>query len=174
MAVKTPTDAMGPAPSSTDKTNLITAFDAVITAVDAVLAGNTQAVTITVTGTPTAGTYVITLTDVKNGARSTTALAYNAAAATVQTALRLLAGDGVSTTTVSATGTTPNFVHTIQFKGTKESITVSVADSTTGGTHAFAVAQTVAFARALNPTGGDQFKEHFVDLIEVLATDMAV
>jgi hypothetical protein len=175
MNAKTPTDAMSLAPSSTDKTAIIAAADALIAAIDEAVSGNTQAWTLAISGTPTGGTYTITLTDAVNGARTTTALAFNASAATVQAALRLLSGDGVSTTAVSATGTTPNFTHTIQFKGTKASITVTTTLSLTGGSPVRTLTETSAFARkTLNPRGGDMFQENVVDLMEVLATNMEV
>lgn len=173
MVAKTPTEAMGLAPSSSDKTAIIAAADALLAAIDEAVSGNTQTWTLAISGTPTGGTYTITLTDSVNGARTTSALAYNASASAVQAALRLLSGDGLSTTTVSATGSTPNFTHTIQFKGTKASITVTTTLSLTGGVPARTLTETSAFARkTLHPTGGDMFKENVVDLMEVLATNM--
>jgi hypothetical protein len=176
MVAKTPTQAMSLAPSSADKTAIIAAADALIAAIDDAVSGNTQAWTLEIAGTPTGGTYTITLTDAVNGARTTSALAFNAAAATVQAALRLLSGEGVSTTAVSATGSTPNFTHTIQFKGTKASITVTTnIASLTGGTPARTLTETSEFARkTLHPRGGDMFNENLVDLMEVLATNMEV
>lgn len=176
MVAKTPTQAMSLAPSSDDKTAIIAAADALLAAIDEAVSGNTQAWTLAISGTPTGGTYTITLTDSVNGARTTSALAYNASAATVQAALRLLAGDGLSTTAVSATGSTPNFTHTIQFKGTKADITVTAdITSMTGGTPAKTITETEEFARkTLHPVGGDMFKENVVDLMEVLATNMEV
>ena len=173
MVAKTPTEAMSLAPSSSDKTAIIAAADALLAAIDEAVSGNTQAWTLEISGTPTGGTYTITLTDSVNGARTTSALAYNANAAAVQAALRLLSGEGLSTTTVSATGSTPNFTHTIQFKGTKASITVTTTLSLTGGTPARTLTETSSFARkTLHPTGGDMFKENVVDLMEVLSTNM--
>jgi hypothetical protein len=176
MVAKTPTQAMSLAPSSADKTAIIAAADALIAAIDEAVSGNTQAWTLAISGTPTGGTYTITLTDSVNGARTTSALAFNASAATVQAALRLLSGEGLSTTAVSATGSTPNFTHTIQFKGTKASITVTTnIASLTGGTPARTLTETSAFARkTLHPTAGDMFQENVVDLMEVLATNMEV
>ena len=175
MVAKTPTEAMSLAPSSTDKTAIIAAAGALLAAIDEAVSGNTQKWTLAISGSPTGGTYTITLTDAVNGARTTTALAHNASAATVQAALRLLAGEGLSTTTVAATGSTPNFTHTIQFKGTKADITVTTTLSLTGGSPARTLTQVDTFARkTLHPMGGDLFKEHVVDLMEVLATNMDV
>lgn len=71
--------------------------------------------TLTVTGTPTTGYYLwqisydsVTLT--------TGPLAYNASASDLQTAIRGL-HDDFAAVTVTATGTTPNFTHTITFVG---------------------------------------------------------
>lgn len=176
MVAKTPTQAMSLAPSSDDKTAIIAAADTLFAAIDEAVSGDTQQWTLAISGTPTGGTYTITLTDATYGGRTTSALAYNASAATVQAALRLLTGDGISTTTVSATGSTPNFTHTIQFKGTKYDITVTAdITSMTGGTPAKTLTEVETFARkTLHPTGGDLFKEHVVDLMEVLATNMEV
>ena len=176
MVAKTPTDAMSLAPTSDDKTAIIAAATTLLAAIDDAVSGDTQQWTLAISGTPTGGTYTITLTDSVNGARTTSALAHNASAATVQAALRLLAGDGISTTTVSASGSTPNFTHTIQFKGTKADITVTATiTSLTGGTPAKTLTEVETFARkTLSPMGGDIFKEHVVDLMEVLATNMRV
>jgi hypothetical protein len=92
MVMLTPTEALGTVPSSTDKTNVISAADAMNSAIDAVRDGVCQVNTIAIAGTPTGGTYTITLVDDVNGTQTTSALAYNAAAATVQTAIRLLTG----------------------------------------------------------------------------------
>jgi len=148
MTDKTPTIAMAHAPASSDKTALISAIQGVLDAIDTAVtnsvSGTAQVNTVTITGTPTAGTYTLTFVDSVNGTRVTSALAYNASAATVQAAIRLLAGLELST--VSATGSTPNFVHTITFKGLLAATTLTVQDSTTGGTHNFAVAITQAYA----------------------------
>jgi hypothetical protein len=175
MVAKTPTQAMSLAPSSDDKTAIIAAADALLAAIDEAVSGDTQQWTLQIAGTPTGGTYTITLTDDVNGARTTSALAYNASAATVQAALRLLSGEGLSTTAVSATGSTPNFTHTIQFKGTKADITVTTTLSMTGGSPVRTLTEVEEFARkTLHPMGGDMFKENVVDLMEVLATNMEV
>lgn len=67
-------------------------------------AGATEVQTIAVAGS--AGTYTVTY----NG-NTTSALAYNATSATVQTALQLLTGLG--SVTVVESGTTPNLTHTV-------------------------------------------------------------
>jgi hypothetical protein len=151
MADKTVTTAMAHAPASADKTLLITAIDGVVTAlgnaVTASQSGNAQAWTLTVTGSPTGGTYEVTVVDDINGTQTLT-LAYNASAATVQAAFRTLTGTGYSLTTVSATGTTPNFTHTVQFKGTRADVTITVDDSelTGGSSPAVAPAESSAYA----------------------------
>jgi hypothetical protein len=176
MVAKTPTQAMSLAPSSDDKTAIIAAADALLAAIDEAVSGNTQQWTLAIAGSPTGGTYTITLTDDVNGARTTSALAFNASAAAVQAALRLLSGEGLNTTVVTATGTTPNFTHTIQFKGTKADITVTTNISgLTGGSPARTLTEVEEFERkTLHPMGGDMFKENVVDLMEVLATNMEV
>ena len=172
MVAKTPTEAMSLAAASASKTALIAAADAMVSAVDDAINANSQAWTLAIAGTPTGGTYTITLTDAVYGARTTSALAHNANSAAVQAALRLLAGEGLSLITVSEAGSAPNFTHTIQFKGTKVSITVTATSSLTGGTPSITPTQTSAHVRRLGSVPGDMFKEKFVDLMEVLATDM--
>ena len=71
--------------------------------------------TITITGTPTSGFYYIGVTGPDGVLRLTGRLAYNATAGAVQAALRALPGMGK--VTVTATGTTPNWVHTVTFEG---------------------------------------------------------
>ena len=71
--------------------------------------------TITIAGTPTAGTYTLTVSDALSNAQTTAALPYNATAAQVQAAIRVLSG--FSQVTVTSTGTSPNFVHSIKFNG---------------------------------------------------------
>ena len=96
---------------------------------------------VTITGTPTGGTYTLSY-----DSKVTAAIAYNANQATVQAALRLI--PGLENVTVVTTGTTPNFVHTITLTGAAATLAASVpstlvvADSTTGGTHAIAVTTT--------------------------------
>jgi len=97
--------------------------------------------TITVTGPPTAGLYVINVTNAASKVQSTTPLAYNASGSEVQAALNALAG--FEDVEVATTGTTPNFTHTITFTGVAGNLaTVSVTNGTTGGT--FTPAQVTA------------------------------
>lgn len=99
--------------------------------------------TITITGTPTSGTYTLTF-----DGKTTAALAFNADGPTVQAALRLIAG--LEQVTVSSTGSTPNFVHTVVMtgapgaNGTSSPPQMTNTDGTSGGTHNIAHATTVA------------------------------
>ena len=79
-----------------------------------VLLSSPEVQTVAISNTPTSGSYVLQWS---NGTvtRSTTELAYNAAASTVQAVLRLI--PGLELVTVTATGTSPNFTHTITFIG---------------------------------------------------------
>lgn len=170
MTRQTPTEALAGVPSSTDKTNLISAFDAVNTAIDAVRDGVNQVWTLAVSGSPTGGTYTITLTDDVNGVQTTSALAFNANAAAVQAAIRLLAGH--ATATVTATGTTPNFTHTISLRGTERSVTITATSSLTGGTPVLTPTQTVAFIRKISNRVAEEFKDLFASAMEVLGSNM--
>lgn len=71
--------------------------------------------TVAIAGTPTGGYYLLSYTDADGKVQTTDQIAYNASASAVQSALRKLTG--LSKVTVSATGTTPNFTHTIVFTG---------------------------------------------------------
>jgi len=91
--------------------------------------------TITRSGTPTGGTWLIGWQNAAGKIQYTGPLAYNAGGSAVQAALRLLAGLG-SITNVE-TGTTPNYTDTITFNGAGGNVAqFTIIDNTTGGTHA--------------------------------------
>ena len=70
--------------------------------------------TITIAGSPTGGSYILTWSDGTN-THATTPVAWNANAATVQTALQAISA--LSGVTVTSTGTSPNFTFSITFNG---------------------------------------------------------
>ena len=74
--------------------------------------------TVTISGTPTSGYYFITISaaSADGNVYQTTPLAYNATAEDVQAAIRALT-PLFANVTVSSSGTTPNFVHTITWTG---------------------------------------------------------
>lgn len=89
--------------------------------------------TITITGTPAAGTYTVQWTNLAGKAQEVI-VPFNATASQLQTALNVLTG--LSAVTVTATGTTPNFVHSIVMTGAGGAQNQFVIiDNTTGGTH---------------------------------------
>lgn len=89
--------------------------------------------TVAIGGTPTSGYYRLLYTNALGDVQITGQIAYNATAATVQSALRQLTG--LSQVTVTATGTTPNFTHTITFVGRGGNITeLTSVSSLAGGT----------------------------------------
>lgn len=71
--------------------------------------------TVAIAGTPTGGVYCLKWTDADSITWTSPTLAYNASASSVQSALRTI--PGLSLVTVTATGTTPNYTHTIVFTG---------------------------------------------------------
>lgn len=71
--------------------------------------------TVVIAGSPASGHYALKLTDELGNVYSTGPLAYNANSTAVQTAIQAL--PGFSLVTVAESGTTPNFTHTITFKG---------------------------------------------------------
>lgn len=97
----------------------------------------TEVQTIVISGTPTSGSYTVTF-----DGKTTAAIAYNADQATVQAALRTLAG--LEQVTVVTTGSTPNFTHTVTMTGAPAALGASSppqmtsTDSMSGGTHAIA------------------------------------
>lgn len=179
MADMSPTTAFSHAPSTAAKTTFRQAVDTLMTAVSTLAteaaSGTAQVWTAAVSGTPTGGTYTLTLTGDTDIAAQTVELAYNAAAATVQTALRALTGARLDQTTVTASGSTPNFTHTITFLGTREDITVtrSIA-GLTGGTPALALTETSEYAALpyFSTTSKNQAKQELVDWCESVASNM--
>lgn len=98
------------------------------------IASTYEVQTLTVTGPPTAGTYIINWADPDSKARATVALAYNATAATLQAELRKF--PGLELITVTSTGTTPLFTHTITFTGQAGNVgQITITNNTTGGTY---------------------------------------
>lgn len=88
---------------------------------------------VVVTGTPSAGYYVGRWVNPAGIDRVTPAIAYNAAGATLQAALRTI--PGLEQVTVATSGTSPNFTHVITFVGVAGNINqISILNFTTGGT----------------------------------------
>lgn len=88
---------------------------------------------IVVTGSPSAGHYIINWQNQDGLTQSTETLIYNASQSTVQAALRKL--KGLEYVDVATSGTTPNFTHVITFTGVSGDLQqVSVTNRTTGGT----------------------------------------
>jgi len=71
--------------------------------------------TVVIAGTPTTGTYILKWEHPNGNTYSTSHMTYNASGATVQSELRKIPGLG--SVEVTTTGTTPNFTHTLEFKG---------------------------------------------------------
>lgn len=108
-----------------------------------ILLSHVEQQTVAISGTPTGGTYVLYWTNAAGTTRSTSPLAYNASASAVQTALRVI--PGLSAVTVTATGTSPNYTHTIVFEGVEGGpAQLTSASYLTGGSPAIAHATTVA------------------------------
>jgi len=140
MADMTPTNAFAHAPASAAKTTFITAVDTLMTAIDTLATtaatGTSQVYTLAIVGTPTGGTYDVTIEGDTDIAAQTITVAYNISAANLQIALRALTGTGLDQTTVTASGSTPNFTHTITFnevnKATAACVTVLGTQDTYG------------------------------------------
>lgn len=93
---------------------------------------------IAITGTPSAGTYLIRVIDGLTAAEGWTAeIAYNADGDTVQQALRAISGltSSMASVTVTTSGTSPNYTHVVEFVGIRGNLSaMSVINHTTGGT----------------------------------------
>jgi len=86
-----------------------------------------------VSGPPTAGTYVINLTDANGKVQSTTPLAFDATGAAVQSAIRAL--EGFETVDVATSGTSPNYTHVLTYTGIAGNLAeLTITNNTTGGT----------------------------------------
>lgn len=91
--------------------------------------------TITRSGTPTGGVWQVVWQNAAGKVQYSVPIAYNATGATVQAAIRGIAGLG--SITVVETGTAPNYVDTVTFAGAGGNVAqFTIIDNTTGGTHA--------------------------------------
>lgn len=130
--------------------------------------------TIAITGTPTSGFYFISVTGPDGVARLTTRLAFNATAGAVQTALRAIPGLGK--VTVTSTGTTPNFTHTVTFEGCASDLPI-MASVNRLNTGSIAHAQVTAGSglaytgRALTLLGDGATNAEILTDLPVLKTD---
>ena len=108
---------------------------------------------VTITGTPTGGTFTLTV-----GGATTAPIAYNAAAATVQTALQALnagapfGGSPAALATVSGSAGGP---YTVTFAGASAPITADGSALTGGTKPSVVVAQTPSTDTKLRAIGGD-------------------
>jgi hypothetical protein len=107
--------------------------------------------TVTITGSPTGGTFTLTF-----GGNTTTGIAYNAAASVVQTALQALASVGAGNALVTGSAGGP---YTVEFAGTlakasQSLITASGASLTGGSSPSVAIARVKAGATWATITTG--------------------
>jgi hypothetical protein len=104
--------------------------------------------TLTISGPPTDGYYVLRHTDKDGNTQDTVQITWNASGSAVQSALRSL--NGLSEVTVSSTGTSPLFVHTVTFTGvTNPGTLAGIEDNFTGGAIAEAVVAGTAASSAV-------------------------
>jgi len=99
--------------------------------------------TLQISGTPTAGHYLLHWTNGASDQQTTAPIAYNAASSAVQTALRRL--DGLEQVTVALnTGAAPNVTHDITFVGVTNPAQLTSASFMTGGSPSITHATTTA------------------------------
>lgn len=97
--------------------------------------------TVTINGTPTSGHYTLSVTTWEGIVYTTVAIAYNAAARTVQAALSAV--PGLSGVSVTASGGTVNQTHTIVFYDAKGPNQLAYTSYLLGGTPTITIATTV-------------------------------
>lgn len=179
MADMTPTNAFAHAPASAAKTTFITAVDTLMTAIDTLATtaatGTSQVWALAITGTPTGGTFDITIVGDGDIEEQTVTFDFDDSAATIQTALRLLVGEGLDQTSVAQTGVAPNVTNTITFKGTREDITVTSPDAMTGGSSPTCTpTESTAFIPRpyFSTASKNMAKQGLVDWCESMASNM--
>lgn len=86
---------------------------------------------VVINGTPTGGYYVLKFTDQAGRTYTTSPIAYNASGSTVATALQALPGLG--SISISTTGTSPNYSHTITMTGVTNPTQLAYTSVLTGG-----------------------------------------
>lgn len=93
--------------------------------------------TVVMSGTPTAGHYLLHFTNTDGKVQTTNPIAFDATSSTVASELNKLTG--LALITVVQTGTSPDFTHTITFTGKGGNLTqLTSTDNTTGGSIAHA------------------------------------
>lgn len=106
------------------------------------LIGNNEVQTVTITGTPTGGTFTLTY-----AGQTTGAIAYNATAATVQAALEALSNVGTGNVAVTG-GPGPGTPYVVTFQGalghTNVAIMTATGSLTGGASPAVGIAETTA------------------------------
>lgn len=96
--------------------------------------------TVTVNGDPTGGFYRLLFTDSEGRTYTTSPLAYNATGSDVETALQSLPFLG--SVTVTTTGTSPNYTHSIVFYGVPNPHQLEYESDLTGGTPTIVISTT--------------------------------
>lgn len=109
---------------------------------------NVEEQTVVMSGTPTSGYYLLHYMDQDSKIQTTIPLAYNASSSTVQSALQSL--DGLGEVTVTSTGTSPDYTHTVVFTGVPAPPQLTSTEYTDTGllTHATTVAGGVSMRGA--------------------------
>ena len=99
--------------------------------------------TVTLSGSPTGGAFVLLWTNQHSVTRSTAPIAYNATGLTVQAALQSI--PGLEQVAVTDDGNSPNYTYTVSFQGVGQAAQLTSANYLIGGTSpAIAHATTVA------------------------------
>jgi hypothetical protein len=124
--------------------------------------------TVAISGTPTDGYYTLSYTNAASQVQTTALIAYNAPASTVQSRLRAL--KGLELVTVAATGTSPNYTHTITFNGVGGNVTQLTSTSyLTGGSPSIAHNTTTAGSTHVYGDGKAlEFDSNGSELTEIL------
>lgn len=98
--------------------------------------GSVEVQTVAISGTPTGGFYTLSWTNAASQVQTTAPLAFDASDSDVQEALRALSG--LEEIEVTASGTSPDYTHTITFNGVTNPAQLTSTSALTGGTPAIA------------------------------------
>lgn len=101
--------------------------------------------TVTLSGSPTGGTF-----NLKYAGQTSAAIAYNAAATVVQAALQAIPSIGAGNASVAGSNGGPYVITFVGARGGQFIAPITAGDHTTGGTHSIAVAQTTTGVNAVN------------------------
>lgn len=104
--------------------------------------------TVTIAGTPTGGSYILKVVDKDGNEFATTPISYDDDGGGLQSAIQSIAG--FADVSVSTTGTSPNYVHSVTYTNVTNPGTATYINNLTGGTPTITVAVDTSSADAVS------------------------